>query len=88
MLKHGRPGQKDYFREVNPLDLIRTALRGCNELLAAESNSTIEMAALKNDVADALLAVNRLRRTDRENVKRGKAPTALCSRRLPRSRHS
>jgi hypothetical protein len=78
--KRGRPEQKDYVRAVNPLNLIRTALRGCNELLAAESSSTIEMAALKNDVADALLAANRLRRAD--------LAIAARSRRLTRSRQS
>jgi hypothetical protein len=75
-----RPAQKGYVKEVNPLDLIRTALRGCNELLASESSSTIEMAALKNDVADALLAANRLRRADPAKGKRNRG--------LPRSRQS
>jgi hypothetical protein len=68
--ERGRSETKNYIRAVNPLHLIRTALRGCNELLAAESSSTIEMAALKNDVADALLAANRLRRMERESAKR------------------
>lgn len=72
--------KNDYIREVNPLDLIRAALRGCNELLATESSSTIEMAALKNNVADALAAANRLNRTARAKSKR--------SRRLRCLRHS
>jgi hypothetical protein len=72
--------KKGYIREVDPLDLIRAALRGCNELLAAESSSTIEMAALKNDVADALAASNRLGRADAVNRKRSQRP--------PRSRQS
>lgn len=74
--KRRRPEQKDYVRAVNSLTLIRAALRGCNELLATEPSSTIEIAALKNDVADALLAANRLRRIDQRNGKGGKAPTS------------
>lgn len=55
----GRMKEEGLANEISPLKLIRIALRGCHELIKHESNSMGEMAALKNDVVDALLAANR-----------------------------